>query len=86
PALAQRLKLMAGLDISEKRLPQAGRFTLRLSDRTLDVRLSTMPSQYGESVVMRLLGQGSALRRLEQIGMPDDMLKRFRELLGRDAG
>jgi MSHA biogenesis protein MshE len=86
PALAQRLKLMAGLDISEKRLPQDGRFTLRLSDRTLDVRLSTMPSQYGESVVMRLLGQGSALRRLDQIGMPDDMLKRFRELLGRDAG
>ncbi|WP_163566448.1 ATPase, T2SS/T4P/T4SS family, partial [Klebsiella pneumoniae] len=41
PALAQRLKLMAGLDISEKRLPQDGRFTLRLSDRTLDVRLST---------------------------------------------
>jgi MSHA biogenesis protein MshE len=86
PALAQRLKLMAGLDISEKRLPQDGRFTLRLSDRTLDVRLSTMPSQYGESVVMRLLGQGSALRRLDAIGMPDDMLKRFRELLGRDAG
>jgi MSHA biogenesis protein MshE len=86
PALAQRLKLMAGLDISEKRLPQDGRFTLRLSDRTLDVRLSTMPSQYGESVVMRLLGQGSALRRLDQIGMPDDMLARFRELLGRDSG
>ncbi|MCE4539391.1 GspE/PulE family protein [Pelomonas sp. P7] len=86
PALAQRLKLMAGLDISEKRLPQDGRFTLRLSDRTLDVRLSTMPSQYGESVVMRLLGQGSALRRLDQIGMPEDMLKRFRELLARDAG
>ncbi len=86
PALAQRLKLMAGLDISEKRLPQDGRFTLRLSDRTLDVRLSTMPSQYGESVVMRLLGQGSALRRLDAIGMPDDMLKRFRELLGRDSG
>jgi MSHA biogenesis protein MshE len=86
PALAQRLKLMAGLDISEKRLPQDGRFTLRLSDRTLDVRLSTMPSQYGESVVMRLLGQGSAMRRLADIGMPEDMLKRFRELLGRDSG
>ena len=86
PALAQRLKLMAGLDISEKRLPQDGRFTLRLSDRTLDVRLSTMPSQYGESVVMRLLGQGSALRRLADIGMPEEMLARFRELLARDAG
>ncbi len=45
-----------------------------------------MPSQYGESVVMRLLGQGAALRRLGDIGMPDDMLQRFRELLGRDAG
>jgi MSHA biogenesis protein MshE len=86
PALAQRLKLMAGLDIAEKRLPQDGRFTLRLSDRTLDVRMSTMPSQYGESVVMRLLGQGSSLRRLDQIGMPLDMLKRFRELLERDSG
>ncbi len=86
PALAQRLKLMAGLDISEKRLPQDGRFSLRLADRTIDVRLSTMPSQYGESVVMRLLGQGSALRRLGDIGMPADMLKRFRELLGRDSG
>jgi MSHA biogenesis protein MshE len=86
PALAQRLKLMAGLDISEKRLPQDGRFSLRLSERMLDVRLSTMPSQYGESVVMRLLGQGSALRRLHQIGMPDDMLARFRELLNRDSG
>lgn len=86
PALAQRLKLMAGLDISEKRLPQDGRFSVRLSDRTLDVRLSTMPSQYGESVVMRLLGQGSALRRLHQLGLPEDLLTRFRELLGRDSG
>ena len=85
-ALSQRLKLMAGLDISEKRLPQDGRFTLRLRDRMLDVRLSTLPSQYGESVVMRLLGQGDALRRLDEIGMPQDMLLRFREILGRSAG
>ena len=85
-ALSQRLKLMAGLDISEKRLPQDGRFTLRLRERTLDVRLSTLPSQYGESVVMRLLGQGDALRRLDEIGMPSDMLQRFREILGRSSG
>jgi MSHA biogenesis protein MshE len=85
-ALAQRLKLMAGLDISEKRLPQDGRFTLRLRDRTIDVRLSTLPGQYGESVVMRLLGQGSAIRRLDNIHMPEDMLLRFRELLGRSSG
>ncbi|HLO95189.1 MAG TPA: ATPase, T2SS/T4P/T4SS family, partial [Burkholderiaceae bacterium] len=86
PALAQRLKLMAALDISEKRLPQDGRFTLRLRDRTIDVRLSTLPGQYGESVVMRLLGQGSAVRRLHQIDMPEDMLARFREILSQQAG
>ena len=85
-ALAQRLKLMAALDISEKRLPQDGRFTLRLRDRTVDVRLSTLPCQYGESVVMRLLGHGDTVRRLDAIGMPADMLVRFRETLGRSAG
>ncbi|MEL4178956.1 GspE/PulE family protein [Roseateles sp. PN1] len=85
-ALSQRLKLMAGLDISEKRLPQDGRFTLRLRDKTIDVRLSTLPGQYGESVVMRLLGQGTAIRRLGQIEMPADMLARFREILGQQSG
>jgi MSHA biogenesis protein MshE len=86
PALTQRLKLMAGLDIAEKRLPQDGRFTLRLRERTLDVRMSTMPTHYGESVVMRLLGQGEALRRLDEIGMPRDMLLRFRDILNRHSG
>jgi len=85
-ALTQRLKLMASLDISEKRLPQDGRFTLRLKDRTLDVRLSTLPSQHGESVVMRLLGQDNGVRRLDSIGMPAAMLARFREVLGRSSG
>ncbi len=85
-ALVQRLKLMASLDISEKRLPQDGRFTLRLRDRTIDVRLSTLPCQYGESVVMRLLGQGSEIKRLDSIGMPGDMLARFREVLSRSSG
>ncbi|GAA0762234.1 GspE/PulE family protein [Ideonella azotifigens] len=85
-ALTQRLKLMASLDISEKRLPQDGRFSLRLKDRTLDVRLSTLPSQHGESVVMRLLGQDSAVRRLDSIGMPSAMLRRFTEILGRVSG
>lgn len=85
-ALAQRLKLMAGLDISEKRLPQDGRFSVRLKEHTIDVRLSTLPTTYGESAVMRLLNQGAAMRRLDSIGMPDDMLKRFREVLGRSAG
>lgn len=85
-ALAQRLKLMAGLDISEKRLPQDGRFSVRLKDNTIDVRLSTLPTAYGESAVMRLLVQGGGMRRLDSIGMPPYMLKRFREILGRSAG
>jgi MSHA biogenesis protein MshE len=85
-ALAQRLKLMAGLDISEKRLPQDGRFSVRLRDHTIDVRLSTLPTNYGESAVMRLLKQGAGMKRLNDIGMPPDMLKRFREVLGRSSG
>jgi len=85
-ALAQRLKLMAGLDISEKRLPQDGRFSVRLKEHTIDVRLSTLPTTYGESAVMRLLNQGAGMRRLDSIGMPESMLKRFREVLGRSSG
>jgi len=85
-ALAQRLKLMAGLDISEKRLPQDGRFSVRLKDHTIDVRLSTLPTNYGESAVMRLLIQGSGMRRLDSIGMPAEMLARFRDVLGRTSG
>ena len=85
-ALLQRLKLMAGLDISEKRLPQDGRFSVRIKESTIDVRLSTLPTAYGESAVMRLLNQGAGMRRLDSIGMPDAMLKRFREVLGRSAG
>ena len=85
-ALAQRLKLMAGLDISEKRLAQDGRFSVHIKEHTIDVRLSTMPTNYGESSVMRLLHQGVGMKRLDTIGMPPDMLNRFRKVLGRSAG
>lgn len=85
-ALAQRIKLMAGLDIAEKRLPQDGRFSVRLKDQTIDVRLSTMPSTYGESVVMRLLSLSGGVRSLANVGMPPEMLRRYRELLGRTSG
>jgi MSHA biogenesis protein MshE len=54
-----RLKLMSGLDISEKRLPQDGRFNIKLRNTAIDVRISTMPTQHGESVVMRLLAQNT---------------------------
>ena len=68
PALVLRLKLMANLDISEKRLPQDGRFNIRAKGQSVDIRMSTMPVQYGESVVMRLLNQTSGVRKLEESG------------------
>jgi MSHA biogenesis protein MshE len=86
PALALRLKLMAGLDISEKRLPQDGRLNIIVRDQKVDVRMSTMPTQYGESVVLRLLNRKATLQSLDRIGMPEAMLRRFRELLHRTAG
>lgn len=81
PALVLRLKLMSGLDISEKRLPQDGRFSLKVKDKKIDVRLSTMPIEYGESVVMRLLDQSDGAADLNQVGMPDEMLAQFRRLI-----
>ena len=86
PALVLKLKLMAGLDISEKRLPQDGRFSVTVKDHNIDVRLSTMPVQYGESVVMRLLDQTKGTFDLSNLGMPDVMLKRFEQLITRPHG
>lgn len=85
-ALVLRLKLMSGLDISEKRLPQDGRFQIKVRQQTVDVRLSTMPTIYGESLVMRLLIQHAEGFSLEKLGMPADMLSRFRRLLRRPDG
>src|SRR5467141_1493507 len=85
-ALALRLKLMAGLDISEKRHPQDGRFNVLVRQQPVDVRISTMPTHYGESVVMRLLSRQSGVLGLESLGMPDLILGRFREILHRVSG
>jgi MSHA biogenesis protein MshE len=85
-SLALRLKLMAGLDISEKRLPQDGRFNVRVRQRPVDVRMSTMPVQHGESVVMRLLNRESSLMGLEHLGMPGTMMERFRAIINRVSG
>lgn len=85
-ALVLRLKLMSGLDISEKRLPQDGRFAVKVKNQTVDVRISSMPTQYGESVVMRLLIQNTSGFSLEKLGMPAEMLERFRKLIHRPSG
>ena len=86
PSLALRLKLMSDLDISEKRLPQDGRFAIRVKNQRIDVRISTMPTQYGESVVMRLLNQGGTSLRLDAIGMPPALVKKFRAIVQRPNG
>lgn len=85
-ALVSRLKLMAGLNISERRIPQDGRFNIRVRDRSVDVRLSTMPIQNGESVVMRLLDQSGDSLVLDQLGMDTDLLEHFRKNIRRPHG
>lgn len=85
-AMVLRLKLMAGLDISEKRLPQDGRFNLQIKGHSIDVRMSTMPVQHGESVVMRLLDQSAGLLSLDETGMPEHFVKRIRHQISRPHG
>ena len=85
-AVAQRLKLMSGLDISEKRLPQDGRFNVKVRNQHVDVRISTMPTQYGETVVMRLLHRAGGLHQLSDVGMAPDMLQRFTRAIKRSTG
>ena len=85
-ALVLRLKLMAGLNISEKRLPQDGRFSVKVKDRSIDARISTMPVQFGESVVLRLLDQTEGVLDLDQLGMPDKLQARFERIVKRPHG
>lgn len=85
-ALVLRLKLMSGLNISDKRLPQDGRFGIKVKSQPVDIRISTMPTQYGESVVMRLLIQNAGSFSLDKLGMPADLLARFKKLIHRPSG
>ncbi|PKM06905.1 MAG: MSHA biogenesis protein MshE [Gammaproteobacteria bacterium HGW-Gammaproteobacteria-4] len=86
PSVVSRVKLMASVDISERRLPQDGRFNLMVKGTSLDVRLSTMPTQHGESVVMRLLEHDPSRYQLEKLGMPPHILARFRHQLHHPHG
>jgi len=86
PALVSRLKLMAGLDISERRLPQDGRFNLKLKTKSVDVRFSTMPTQYGEAAVMRLLDHSEGMLGLDQIGLSPELKTRLEKAIHRPHG
>ena len=85
-ALSSRWKIMALLDIAEKRLPQDGRISLRLGQRAIDVRVSTLPSAHGERAVLRLLDKSGARLTLESIGMQGPTLQRFEQLIAQPHG
>ena len=85
-AMVSRIKIMAHLDIAEKRLPQDGRIGLRLAGRTVDVRLSTLPTTHGERIVMRLLDKSTGQFGLEKLGMGDDTRRQFQQLLQQPHG
>ena len=85
-ALISRLKIMAELDIAEKRLPQDGRISLRLGSRAVDVRVSTLPSAHGERAVLRLLDKSGARLTLEAIGMQGQLLQQIVQLIGQPHG
>jgi general secretion pathway protein E len=84
--LVSRIKVMAKLDIAEKRLPQDGRIALKLGGRAVDLRISTIPSNYGERVVMRLLDKSAGLLDLADLGMPAPVFKTIQQLLARPHG
>jgi general secretion pathway protein E len=86
PLLVSRIKVMARLDIAEKRIPQDGRISLRVGGREVDVRVSTLPSSNGERVVMRLLDKQAGRLRLENLGMDERTLSRLRDIVAKPHG
>ena len=85
-AITTRIKVMANLDIAERRLPQDGRIELSVGGHPVDLRVSVLPTLFGESVVMRVLDRGVVSLNLEKIGMEEAMLRKFREVIKRPNG
>jgi len=81
-----RIKVMGGMNIAEQRLAQDGRATVEVGDRVVDLRISTLPTSFGERAVIRLLDKSARLYELGELGMPPGVLARFRELIRRDHG
>lgn len=85
-ALISRIKVMANLDIAERRLPQDGRISTEISGRNVDLRVSTLPTVFGESVVIRVLDKGIVALSLDQLGFAPDLLKMLKDLIHRPNG
>ena len=86
PLIISRIKVMAGMDIAERRLPQDGRCSVRLGQREIDLRISTVPTSYGERSVLRILDKSTGLFALNELGLWEDDLKKFDSLLNRSHG
>lgn len=85
-AIVSRIKILSGMDIAERRVPQDGRFQLKIEDRQIDCRVSTIPTVYGENVVIRLLDLNSVLLGLSELGFSPEMLKTHEKLIHRPYG
>ncbi len=85
-SITSRIKIMANLNIAEKRLPQDGRFRVRIAGKDVDVRVSTLPTAFGERVVMRLLDKASSVLSLEDVGMNPEMLRLVSQMIGKSHG
>jgi general secretion pathway protein E len=85
-AITSRVKIMAKLDIAERRLPQDGRIKLKVGEKQIDFRVSTIPTLYGESLVMRILDRESLVLDFEKLGFPQDLLSNWRELIRQPYG
>ncbi len=86
PAIISRVKILAEMDIAERRLPQDGRVRVKVADRQVDLRVSTLPTLYGESVVIRLLDRSAGMMALQELGMREDALQEFNRLITRPHG
>lgn len=81
PLIASRIKVMSGMDIAERRVPQDGRVTLRTEDKTFDIRVATLPSVYGEKISLRLLDRTSEIFTLDSLGFSENQLNRYNEVI-----
>ena len=86
PAIASRIKVMANLDIAERRLPQDGKIQLALGGNSVDIRVSTLPTMFGESVVLRILDRSVVQLDLRKLGMPEDTLAQWMEVIRKPNG
>jgi general secretion pathway protein E len=84
--IISRIKVMGSMDIAERRVAQDGRATVHVGDRTIDLRIASLPTAHGERIVLRLLDKGARLYELSELGMPADVLQHFEQLINRSHG